>query len=117
MKLAATTLGALALTTIASAAVMPRSGLHGTVMRGPISPVCIAGQPCSAPARNVMLSFTGGAGATTTTRTSPDGMYSIRLRPGRYQVSVSAGRIEPTVILVRRALFLRLNFSIDTGIR
>ncbi len=117
MRIAATTIGALALATIASAAVIPRSGLHGTVMRGPISPVCIAGQPCSAPAHNVMLSFTGGARATITTRTSSDGMYTIRLRPGRYQVSVSSGRIEPTVVLVRRAVFLRLNFSIDTGIR
>lgn len=117
MKLVAATIGALAVTAVAPAALPPSSGLYGTVMRGPITPVCIAGQPCSAPARDTVLSFTTTAGTTTTTRTRTDGSYRVRLRPAAYRVSVAAGRIAPELVRVRRARFIRVNFSIDTGIR
>ena len=34
-----------------------RTGLYGVVMRGPIRPTCIEDQPCDAPARGVLLTF------------------------------------------------------------
>jgi hypothetical protein len=117
MKLVPASIGALAVTAVAAAAVPPHSGLYGTVMRGPITPVCIAGRPCSAPARNVVLRFTTTAGITITTRTRADGSYRARLRPATYRVSVAAGRISPVLVRVRGARFVRVNFSIDTGIR
>lgn len=117
MKLAAATIGALAVTAVAPAAVQPHSGLYGTVKRGPTSPVCIAGQPCSAPARYVSISFTNRAGLTSTAKTDTAGTYRIRLRPATYKVSVSSGRISPTVVRVVRSKMVRVNFSIDTGIR
>lgn len=117
MKLAAAAAGALVLVAAAPAAVQPRSGLYGTVKRGPTSPVCIAGKPCAAPARYVTLSFTNKAGLTSTAKTDTAGMYRIRLRPATYEVSVSSGRISPTVVRVIRSRMVRVNFSIDTGIR
>ena len=35
-----------------------RSGLWGVVTRSPISPICVAEQPCDAPAPGVTLVFT-----------------------------------------------------------
>lgn len=117
MKLAAATIGALVVTAVAPAAVQPQSGLYGTVKRGPTSPVCIAGKPCSAPARYVSISFTNRAGLTSTAKTDTAGAYRIRLRPATYKVSVSSGRISPTAVRVVRSKMVRVNFSIDTGIR
>jgi hypothetical protein len=116
MKLIAVTLGVLAVTAAAATAVTPASGLYGSVKRGPITPVCIAGKPCSAPARHVVLSFTNEVGTVTTTRTSADGTYRVRLYPATYRVSTSSGRISPSLVHVVRRL-VHVNFRIDTGIR
>ena len=54
---------ALALIAVSLAAVvdasaaLPRSGLYGSVRRGPLTPVCRVGVACDAPARNVILTF------------------------------------------------------------
>ena len=37
-----------------------QSGLRGVVMRGPITPVCVAESPCTEPAKNVTLLFSRG---------------------------------------------------------
>jgi len=86
--------------------------LHGVVMRGPTKPVCEMATPCSEPAAHVRLLF-HGTRADVLTQTDARGRYSVRLRPGRYVVRVQ--RIQPTVLVVRRAM--RADFNIDTGIR
>lgn len=98
------------------------SGLRGTVVRGPISPVCVAEQPCSEPARNVTLVFSVGNRVTGRTITDAAGRYRIRLAPARYQVSRTVqpriGRgLEPDHVRVFPGRFTRVDFSIDTGIR
>jgi len=98
------------------------SGLRGLVTRGPIVPVCVAGQPCSEPAKNVTLVFSRNGRVVRRTRTNDQGRYRVALAPGLYAVRLtpkpSIGRgLEPVRARVVRARFRRLDFSIDTGIR
>jgi hypothetical protein len=91
-------------------------------MRGPISPVCVAEQPCTEPARNVTLVFSLGGRIAGRTITDAAGRYRISLAPGRYLVSRTAqpriGRgLEPNNARVFPGRFTRADFSIDTGIR
>lgn len=93
-----------------------RSGLYGTVMRGPITPVCVAELPCSAPAAGAVLVFTRGAVIDRVTVAS-DGSYRLRLPAGAYSVRSGVKKLEPTVARVYTGRMARLDFSIDTGIR
>jgi Carboxypeptidase regulatory-like domain len=108
----------LALTPTMSSASGARTGVHGTVRRGPTQPVCRVGTPCSAPAAGVRLTFSRGA-VVRHVRTNKRGRYSIRLAPGRYAVSVSNARFgyTPRKVTVRRGQMSRLNIQIDTGLR
>lgn len=93
-----------------------RSGLYGTVMRGPITPVCVAELPCSAPAAGAVLVFTRGAVIDRVTVAS-DGSYRLRLPAGTYSVRSGGKRLAPTLARVYAGRMVRLDFSIDTGIR
>jgi hypothetical protein len=98
------------------------SGLRGVVMRGPISPMCVAEEPCTEPARNVTLLFSRNGRIVGRAVTDSAGRYRLRLPAGAYAVrrpaSVGIGRgIEPDHARVYARRFLRVDFSIDTGIR
>ncbi|MBA3734053.1 MAG: hypothetical protein H0W90_02465 [Actinobacteria bacterium] len=98
------------------------SGLHGIVTRGPIVPVCVAEQPCTAPAKNTTLLFSRNGQVIARTKTDLAGRYHLRLRPGTYGVSLTTrlriGRgLEPDHVGVRAGHYARFDFSIDTGIR
>jgi hypothetical protein len=112
-------LGALLLAPAAPAGAP--SGLRGLVTRSPITPVCMEGVPCSAPAKNTPLVFTR-RGRTVTTRTDGDGRYRVALAPGTW--SVRAARvpgigtgIRPSSVRVLAGRFRVVNLDIDTGIR
>jgi hypothetical protein len=108
----------LALAPAISGASVTRSGVHGSVRRGPTQPVCQVGTPCTAPAAGVRLTFLRGT-VVRHKRTNKRGRYSIRLAPGRYAVRVSGGRFgyTPRKVIVRRGHMSRLNIQIDTGLR
>jgi hypothetical protein len=98
------------------------SGLRGLVTRGPIVPVCVAGQPCSGPAKNVTLVFSRNDGVVRRATTNDEGRYRVRLPPGLYSVRLAVkqriGRgLEPHRARVVANRFRRVDFSIDTGIR
>jgi hypothetical protein len=98
------------------------SGLKGVVMRGPIAPVCVVEQPCSEPAPNVTLLFSRNGRVIGRAITNSDGRYRVRLPAGLYKVrrpgAVTVGRgLEPDQARVRAGRFMRVDFSIDTGIR
>lgn len=122
MKLVATLLVA-ALTGVASAqATGYRSGLRGTVTRGPTTPVCVAEQPCSGPASQMTLLFWRGGRVVARTTTDLSGRYRIALAPASYRVSrtrtTSIGRgLEPVLVKVFPGRFTTVDFSFDTGIR
>jgi hypothetical protein len=99
------------LATLAVAAV-----LHGTVMLGPVTPVCRVGVPCDKPAAGVMLTFTRGVHAFKA-KTDTRGRYVITLAAGTYTVRASTGmRINPVKVTARAGSHLQ-SFAIDTGIR
>jgi hypothetical protein len=95
------------------------SGLFGTVVRSPATPVCQAGTPCTAPAADVTLTFTRG-GVSHSVVTSSTGRYRIALRPGTYSVRIltrsKVARLTPVTVAVS-GVMTRRNFSLDTGIR
>lgn len=98
------------------------SGLHGTVTRSPITPVCRVGVPCSAPAVGAVLVFSRAGQVAARIRTGAGGRYSVSLTPGYYTVAMSpvpriGFGIRPTRVHVARNISARLDFSIDTGIR
>jgi hypothetical protein len=120
---AAVVVSALGLLLAAGANAGSRSsGLYGIVTRGPITPVCAAEQPCSAPAGGVTLLFVRNGHVVGRAVTHGDGGYRLRLPPGLYTVRRSGPaavdrKLEPNHARVRKARVLRVDFSIDTGIR
>lgn len=105
------------------AVVVAVSGLQGLVTKGPTTPVCRVGRPCTAPAQVTLLFRRSLPGARTyRTRSGVDGRYRILLPPGYYAVTtvekIGIGRnIRPGRVHVRAAHVDRLDFAIDTGIR
>lgn len=109
-----------------ASASIPQSGLWGFVRRGPITPVCIRGRPCSTPAPNLTLVFLRRHAVVGRAVTDGLGKYRLALRPGIYLVKVGAssaggsviGRgLTPAGADVLRSRFARVDFTLDTGIR
>jgi hypothetical protein len=97
-------------------AVLVAGVLWGTVTVGPTTPVCRAGTPCTAPAKNATLTFSR-AGRVVSAKTDAAGHYRVMLPAGAWSVSASVGmRIAPVSVLVRSGTH-RENFAVDTGIR
>lgn len=104
------------------AAALVASGLHGVVMRGPTTPVCQVGKPCSEPAVGAVLVFSRNGAAVVRVRAGAGGRYAVRLKPGLYAVQVApapkiGSGLQPRQARVRAGVFARLDFEIDTGIR
>ncbi len=97
------------------------SGLKGRVMRGPITPVCRVNVPCDEPARGVRLLFSRSGRVVARATTNQKGWYRVALRPGRYTVRTNRpgfeARPQPSSATVRRGIFARRDFMLDTGIR
>jgi hypothetical protein len=99
--------------------VPPRvgTGIAGTVRRGPIRPVCVAGLPCDGPAAGVLVDIDSGRTAVVRLRTRRDGTFLVYVPPGTYTARVVAKRAAPVVARVRAGALTRVALSIDTGIR
>ena len=96
--------------------------LHGTITRGPTTPVCQVGKPCSEPYAGALLVFTRNGRVAARTRSDAHGRYSVKLRLGTYTVSMGVkprlgSGVQPGKITLRRAAPTRIDFSVDTGIR
>jgi hypothetical protein len=105
----------------APADAVTTSGLKGLVTRSPTKPVCTVGAPCSAPAKDVPLSFVR-AGKVVKTRTDATGRYRVSLTPGWWNVRTTVAPrigsgIEPRLVRVFAARSRVVNLDIDTGIR
>ena len=115
-----TVLGLGALGATSAQAIAP-SGLRGLVTRSPIVPVCMAGVPCSAPAKNTRLVFFR-TGRSVRTRTDGRGHYRVALAAGWWHVRTTrplqiGSGISPSRVQVFGARFRVVNLDIDTGIR
>jgi hypothetical protein len=96
--------------------------LHGTITRGPTTPVCQVGKPCTAPMAGAVLVFTRNSRVVARVRSDSRGRYSVRLRLGTYTVSMGVrpkvgSGVKPQTIRLARAVPTRIDFFVDTGIR
>jgi len=115
---AAVIAGLVLLTVTSGAGATSQSGLRGVVTRGPIAPICIAEEPCSAPVPGATLVFKRAGYAAVRTRTGSAGTYRVVLAPGVYSVALAPPRrMAPPNARVAGGTFRRVDFSIDTGIR
>jgi hypothetical protein len=108
----------LALLVGGAGAATTDSGLYGVVRRGPTTPVCKVGRPCTAPAAGALLVFWRRGHALARTRVHKNGSYRIALRGGSYGVStLPRAQIMPSRVRVPAGRFRHVDFAIDTGIR
>jgi hypothetical protein len=97
-----------------------RSGLHGYVEKGPITPVCRSDTSCTGPAVGVIVTFTRPDGTSVSVKTDATGFYRVILRGAIYRVTTSYVRDRtpfPAHIKVRAGHDDRLDFFLDTGIQ
>jgi hypothetical protein len=106
--------------TVLIALALSLSGLHGVVTRGPTTPVCRVGTPCSEPTVGAVLVFSRDGRIAARVRSGMGGAYSVRLPLGSYTVRLSPspaiGGLTPRQVRVRAGM-TREDFRIDTGIR
>jgi len=113
----------IALVLVAGAQATVRRGwLAGLVTRGPITPVCVAEQPCDEPAKDVTLLFSHNDRVVGRVVTDEQGRYRLRLSAGLYAVRRPAAasidrKLEPNRVRVYAGRLTQVDFSIDTGIR
>ena len=101
----------------ASEGATANSGLFGVVTRSPVTPTCIAEQPCSKPVSGAVLVFSRDGADVARVTTRRRGVYRVQLAAGVYAVRCSIRRLAPTSVRVRPGTMRRVDFSIDTGIR
>jgi len=97
------------------------SGIFGTVTAGPTCPVERVGSPCPPAPWVGTVRATDDTGHGTGTRTDESGNYTLTLEPGSYEVvAVTDGGPptgHPVTIDVRSGPPIRLDLTVDTGIR
>ena len=64
----------------------PTSGIEGYVTKGPVTPVCVQGVPCSAPFVGLFGVYEEDGRAVTQFRTQSDGWFEVRIPPGVYYI-------------------------------
>ena len=108
---------------LAASLITLASGLQGTVVIDPARPVCVVGEPCSAPDANDVLVFWRTGRRVAAVRTDAQGRYRKTLAPGRYTVTAPRHRggigrgLVPRRVTVSRGRYARVNFRLDVGIR
>jgi hypothetical protein len=93
-----------------------QSGVEGVVMRGPIVPVCVADEPCDAPAAGVTVQALQSGSVVATTTTDRNGRFTLLLAAGDYTIR-PVGDTQPQSIHVNASKLTEVAFLIDTGIR
>jgi hypothetical protein len=98
------------------------TGLTGTALRGPITPVCQENVPCDGPltARFDVLSAGSVIGAF---RSDEEGKFLVRLPPGVYSIRPAANApimnpaTQVKTVTVNPEGLTEITLSFDTGIR
>jgi hypothetical protein len=120
--LVATVIGAVGAAVATGTGTRTTGGLYGQVVISPAFPVCVAGRPCTAPARQLTLLFRRRTRLVARATTDGRGRYRVALPAGSYRVaparSVGVGRgLDPRSVSVPRNRYARVNFTLDVGIR
>lgn len=98
----------------------PRTGITGTVVRGPIAPTCQVGTPCQAPF-GARFSVRQGTAVVAAFRSDSAGRFTVYVAPGRYTVSPDSGgaimQRQSLPVVVEAAGLTTVRLAFDTGIR
>jgi hypothetical protein len=106
----------------AAAAPSPATGLTGTVVRGPITPVCRIDVPCEAPFSAGFTVEQNGR-RVAAFRSDAAGQFTVWLDPGAYSVvpdadaPVIAPRSQSKRVTVGDTGLTTVRLTFDTGIR
>src|SRR5438093_800625 len=98
------------------------TGLTGTVVRGPITPVCQINVPCDAPFSASFDVLRGGR-RVASFRSDADGHFTVKLPPGKYVVvpATDAPLMHPSAqaksVEVGAEGITSIDLVFDTGIR
>ena len=98
------------------------TGLTGTMLRGPITPVCQIQVPCDAPF-SADFSVEQNGRVVSRFRSEQDGRFTVMLEPGQYRVvpATNAPIIFPAsqakTVDVRGSGPTEIRLTFDTGIR
>jgi hypothetical protein len=118
MKIFAALFGSAFVLAVGAGSAATGNGLYGKVTRGPITPMCVAEQPCTEPAAGAVLMFSRGGSEVGRTRVRADGTYRVALPAAVYSVNAASRRpLDPASARVVAGRFRHVDFSIDTGIR
>jgi hypothetical protein len=97
------------------------TGLEGTVLRGPIQPVCRVGEPCDAPF-SATFQVWHQQQLVARFRSDSTGHYRVTIAPGAYSVVADSGApIWPARqahdVMVGSVGVTHVDLNFDTGIR
>ncbi|HEU5214509.1 MAG TPA: hypothetical protein VFU30_03120 [Gaiellaceae bacterium] len=94
------------------------SGLRGTVLISPSTPVCKTGTTCSRPAAHDLLRFWRDGKVVARTRTDARGRFRLALGAHVYRVTSGIkGTLKPARVSVAADRYRLVTFRIDIGIR
>ena len=121
MRLAWTVVVAVAMLATPVAATAEATNVRGSVVRGPVTPVCRAEAPCSAPVAGLPLVFLASGVEVARVKTDGAGRFALALPPGTYAVETTRrlvfGGPLPRSFRVVAGRVKQLRLVIDTGIR
>jgi hypothetical protein len=99
------------------------SGVEGVVTLGPLTPVCVVGQPCDRPYQATLdIEDTSGQLVAETT-SDANGSYRVGLRPGTYMIvplsppGQTLPRASSVQVDVPSGQFVTVDIAYDSGIR
>ena len=94
-----------------------KDDVEGVVRRAPITPTCVPGRDCSAPAAGVTVKASDAQGLVAETTTDGGGRFALSLAPGYYTISAVGRGAEPRDVRVTTSNVVHVSFVIDSGIR
>jgi hypothetical protein len=106
----------------AAAPERPDSGIRGLVLYGPTCPVQRAGQNCERPYQaTIVVRREPSNRLVVRAHSGSDGRFTVRLRPGRYELKPSNGipfpRASAQTVTVSAHHFISVSINFDSGIR
>jgi hypothetical protein len=100
----------------------PTTGLTGTVVRGPVTPVCRVDIPCDAPFSAGFIVERSGR-QVAQFRSDSDGQFTVWLSPGGYRIipgsdaPLLAPMLQARAVEVGAEGLTSIHLEFDTGIR
>lgn len=98
------------------------TGLVGTVLRGPVQPVCMPGVSCDAPF-SASFGVYSGTQQVATFQSDAQGHFEVRLAPGDYLILLASSSMiivpssQPKQVTVGPVGLTTVQLIYDTGIR